>query len=30
MRKTEMAAKQFQQLVSEQRLAAPVAYGDAR
>ncbi len=26
MRKTEMAARQFQQLVSEQRIAAPVAY----
>jgi hypothetical protein len=25
MRKTEMAARQFQQLVSEQRIAVPVA-----
>ena len=30
MRKTELAAKQFRQLVSEQRIAAPIAYRDER
>jgi NADH-quinone oxidoreductase subunit M len=30
MRKTELAAKQFRQLVSEQRIAAPIAYRNER
>jgi len=30
MRKTEMAARQYQQLVSTPRIAAPIAYRDER
>jgi NADH-quinone oxidoreductase subunit M len=30
MRKTEMAARQYQQLVSTPRVAAPIAYRDER